>query len=193
ETFPGSGTTTMIVFSIVDTATVFEQLSIDSSRIANWHSNISLVVYHSRIRLTTIRTITISPSNNNDILTLDLFIWIATSFPRLRRLELVQEMHWQLEDESLSYPKLKSIQVLCFRREFSFQLIRRFLLMCPRVKYLQLSKSSLKKMLTEPNLLRDLYLKNIYHQIVEIELNGSGDIVDFTQQFRDFFPLAKLI
>ncbi|CAF4302970.1 unnamed protein product, partial [Rotaria magnacalcarata] len=107
ETFPGSGTTTMIVFSIVDTATVFEQLSIDSSRIANWHSNISLVVYHSRIRLTTIRTITISPSNNNDILTLDLFIWIATSFPRLRRLELVQEMHWQLEDESLSYPKLK--------------------------------------------------------------------------------------
>ncbi|CAF1162291.1 unnamed protein product [Rotaria magnacalcarata] len=35
ETLPGSGTTTMFVFSIIDTATVFEQLPIDSSRIAN--------------------------------------------------------------------------------------------------------------------------------------------------------------
>ncbi|CAF3313338.1 unnamed protein product [Rotaria socialis] len=193
ETLPGSDTTTMSVFSIIDTATVFEQLSIDSSRIANWHSNISLAVYHSRIRLTTVRSITILPSNNQAILTLDLFIWIATSFPRLRRLELVQGTHWQLEDESVSYPKLKSIQVLCFRREFSFQLIRRFLLMCPRVKHLQLSKASLKKMFTEPNVRRDLYLKSIYHQIVAIELNGSSDVFDFQQQLHDFFPLAKLI
>ncbi|CAF4447658.1 unnamed protein product, partial [Rotaria magnacalcarata] len=97
----------MFVFSIIDTATVFEQLPIDSSRIANWRANISLAVHQSRIRLTTVRSITILPSNNNAILTLDLFIWIATSFPRLRRLELVQGIHWQLEDESLSYPKLK--------------------------------------------------------------------------------------
>ncbi|CAF4500126.1 unnamed protein product, partial [Rotaria magnacalcarata] len=64
-------------------------------------------VHQSRIRLTTVRSITILPSNNNAILTLDLFIWIATSFPRLRRLELVQGIHWKLEDESLSYPNLK--------------------------------------------------------------------------------------
>ncbi|CAF1129917.1 unnamed protein product [Rotaria magnacalcarata] len=192
-TLPVSGTTKMIVFSITDTGTVFEELSIASSRITNWHSNTNLTTYHNGIILTSVRTITIVPLDRDTTLTLDLFQWISASFPRLRCLELVQETDWQLEEESVSYPELENVRVLCFRGQFSSQLIRRLLRMCPRLRYLELSKASLTKMITDSELYNDPYLINIYHQILEIQLTGSDDYVNFNGQLHDFFPLAYFL
>ncbi|CAF4167910.1 unnamed protein product [Rotaria sp. Silwood2] len=192
---PVSGTINMIVFSLTHSSTIFEELCIISSRIVDWNSNVNSTAHRKLLTLTTVRSITISPVDRGAILTLDFFRWMVTSFPRLHCLKLVRryDMKWQLEDETISYPIFETVRILCFQGLFSCQLIRRFLFMCPRMKYLEASKVLLTQIITEPELSDDSYLKNIYQQILQIELNGSGDYVDFKGQLHDFFPRAYLL
>ncbi|CAF2734418.1 unnamed protein product [Rotaria sp. Silwood2] len=192
---PVSGTINMIVFSLTHSSTIFEELCIISSRIVDWNSNVNSTAHHKLLTLTTVRSITISPVDRGAILTLDFFRWMVISFPRLHCLKLVRryDMKWQLEDETISYPVFETVRILCFQGLFSCQLIRRFLFMCPRMKYLEASKVLLTQIITEPELSDDSYLKNIYQQILQIELNGSGDYVDFKGQLHDFFPRAYLL
>ncbi|CAF4727244.1 unnamed protein product [Rotaria sp. Silwood1] len=193
---PVSRIINMIVFSLTHTSTVFEELFIVSSRIVDWNSNICSIAHRNRLILTTVQSIIISPEDHDAILTIDLFRWIVTSFPRLRHLKLIRKniMSWQLEDETITYPVLKTVRILCFQGQFSCQLIRRFLFMCPRLKYLEVSKTSLlKQIITEPTLNNDPYLKNIYQQILQIQLIGSGDYINFKGQLRHFFPRAYFL
>ncbi|CAF1338402.1 unnamed protein product [Rotaria sordida] len=193
---PVSGTINMIVFSLTHTSTTFEELSIVSSQIVDWNSNICSTIHRNLLILDTVRSITISPMSRDAILTLDLFHWMITSFPRLRCLKLIRKnnMEWQLEDETISYPIFDTVRILYLHGQFSCQLIRRFLFMCPRLKYLNVSrKKLLEQIITEPELNNDPYLKNIYQQILQIELSGSGDYVDFKGQLRDFFPRAYFL
>ncbi|CAF1316770.1 unnamed protein product [Rotaria sordida] len=182
--------------SLVDGDRLEQELSIVSSQIVDWNSNICSTIHRNLLILNTVRSITISPMSRDAILTLDLFRWMITSFPRLRCLKLTRKnnMEWQLEDETISYPIFDTVRILYLHGQFSCQLIRRFLFMCPRLKYLNVSrKALLKQIITEPELNNDSYLKNIYQQILQIELSGSGDYVDFKGQLRDFFPRAYFL